>query len=183
VINALTNLFSLPESKTQFIEKAFEETKDDLFSFLFDQFPRYLSASALKLMSDPLSKLYSALSTQSSYKLLEPLIEKGLLDQVFHLLHSCPLQRDSVMTNLTTLLKLFVKSTTEEELAYVMDDLMSDRIKSFPRYGTISFFEDINEDKPKMPTGYEVLEAIESQYANDSGIGGVIKEIFDVIHG
>ena len=87
------------------------------------------------------------------------------------------------MTNLTTLLKVFIKSTTEEELAYVMDDLMSDRIKSFPRYGTISFFEDINEDKPKMPTGYEVLEAIESQYANDSGIGGVIKEIFDVIHG
>lgn len=89
-------------------------------------------------MSDSLSKLFSTLSNQPSYTLLEPLIEKGLLDQVFHLLHSCPLQRDSVFTNLNTLLRLYARAVQEDELSYVMDDLMGERIKSFPRYGSTS---------------------------------------------
>ena len=61
---------------------------------------------------------------------------------------------------------------------------MSERIKSYPRYGTNSFFNDDDESSiVKQPTGYEVIEALEKHYVDDLEISSVLKELFEIMHG
>ncbi len=62
---------------------------------------------------------------------------------------------------------------------------MCERIKSYPRYGSASYFNNDDDESTviKQPTGYEVIESLERQYADDMEVGSVLKELYEMMHG
>ena len=97
-----------------------------------------------------------------------------MCNAILAMLHRLKSHRESVVVNLATMQRLVARAQHDTEMSYWVEDLIEERIK----YSTDDYLT-------KGPTGFEILEAIKSEYSSgqDVEVRSLVEEVLEMICG
>jgi hypothetical protein len=191
-LNALANLISKEETRGRIISEILglkEEEKDvtskdqaktnsmfekDILSVLCERIFLKTNQSSLQFFATALATVLSSLCETRDLKLFENIFERDVCNAILVMLHRLKSHRESVVVNLATLQRLVARAQHDTEMSYWVEDLIEERIKY-----------SINDYLTKGPTGFEILEAIKSEYSSgqDVEVRSLVEEVLEMICG